>query len=123
MRLKHREVCFLIGHGGAVLWADASDSPLAMPDSRERWGRIWALRDQLAEIAHTHPLGPLAFSAVDETTIEALTAALGRPLRFSVVAPNGVVSRYDGQDALVSEAPFWVPLIRAASGMPEGEPT
>ena len=32
-----REVCFLVGPGDVVLWSDASDSPLALPDSRERW--------------------------------------------------------------------------------------
>ena len=30
------------GKGGAVLWADASDSPAALPDSRSRWEAIWA---------------------------------------------------------------------------------
>ena len=37
------------------------------------------------------PVGPLGFSAEDETTMEALTVALGRPLRFLVVASNGMV--------------------------------
>ena len=39
-----REVCVLIGRDGAVLWSDASDSPVALPDSRERWEAIWRLR-------------------------------------------------------------------------------
>ena len=60
-----REVCFLIGPDESVLWSDASDDPRFMPDSRERWERIWAAREQLVEIAHTHPLGGLHFSATD----------------------------------------------------------
>ena len=47
-----REVCFLIGKGGAILWADASNSPAALPDSRARWEAIWTHRDELEVIAH-----------------------------------------------------------------------
>lgn len=112
-----REVCVLIGRDGVVLWSDVSDSPVALPDSRERWEAIWRLRGELEEIAHSHPVGPLGFSAEDETTMEALTVALGRPLRFSVVAPTGMVVREGGRDLLVTEEPGWAPRLRAASGM------
>jgi hypothetical protein len=112
-----REVCFLLGRGGAVLWADVSSSPVALPDSRVRWERIWALRTELEEIAHSHPLGPLAFSREDETTMSALETALGRPLGFAVVAPKGMVRRLNGKDVVVDEEPFWADLLRAASGM------
>ena len=67
-----REVCFLIGKGGAILWADASDSPAALPDSRARWEAIWNNREHLEVIAHSHPVGPAAFSAEDNSTMEAL---------------------------------------------------
>jgi hypothetical protein len=112
-----REVCFLLGRGGAVLWADASSSPVALPDSRARWEHIWALRAELEEIAHSHPLGPLAFSREDETTMAALETALGRSIGFAVVAPRGMVRRMDGKDVVVPEEPFWAELLRAASGM------
>jgi hypothetical protein len=112
-----REVCFLIGRDGTVLWSDASTSPVWLPDSRARWEAIWRLRAELEEIAHSHPVGPLGFSAEDETTMEALTVALGRPLRFSVVAPDGRVVREHGRDVLVLEEPAWTALLRAASGM------
>jgi hypothetical protein len=119
-----REVCLLIGRGGAVLWADASSSPSALPDSRERWEAIWELREELEEISHSHPVGPLGFSREDETTMAALTAALGRTLRFSVVAPDGMIVRGDGvqPDLRVpaEDEPFWVDLLRAASGMEMG---
>lgn len=112
-----REVCVLIGRDGVVLWSEASDSPVALPDSRERWEAIWRLRGELEEIAHSHPVGPLGFSTEDETTMEALTVALGRPLRFSVVAPDGMVVREHGRDLRITEEPAWAPRLRAASGM------
>ncbi|MBW2458668.1 MAG: hypothetical protein JRI68_29490 [Deltaproteobacteria bacterium] len=40
-------------------------------------------------IAHSHPMGPVAFSQEDQTTMSALDSALGRRLRFSVVARMG----------------------------------
>ncbi|QRN95148.1 hypothetical protein JRI60_39650 [Archangium violaceum] len=123
--MRQREVCLLIGRQGTVLWSDASDSPVLLPDSRARWEAIWRLRGELEEIAHSHPVGPLGFSAEDETTMAALTEALGRPVRFSVVAPTGMVVREGGEDVRVTEEPEWVPRLRAESGMthgPSGKP-
>ena len=115
-----REVCFLIGRDQAVLWSDASDSPSALPDSRARWQAIWHRREELTEIAHSHPNGPAAFSAEDETTMEALTGALGRAIRFSVVAPSAVVVREGDRTYAVTEEPWWAALMRLASGMEQG---
>lgn len=115
--MKPREVCLLIGRDETVLWSDASDSPVWLPDSRARWESIWRLRGELEEIAHSHPVGPLGFSAEDETTMAALTEALGRPVRFSVVAPDGMVVREDGRDVRVTEEPGWTKRLRADSGM------
>lgn len=115
-----REVCFLLGEDDVVLWSDASESPVALPDSRTRWEAIWGLRDRLVEIAHTHPLGGAYFSREDETTMAALDAALGRKLRYSVVTPNQMLRRTEAGDALVDEEPGWVPRIRTASGIPPG---
>ncbi len=113
-----REVCFLIDGAGRILWSDASTSPVALPDSRARWEAIWGHRAQLAEISHSHPVGPLAFSQEDETTMEALIQALGARPRFSVVAPEGMLVRdRDGQEARVTEEPWWTSLLRLASGM------
>ena len=114
-----REVFFVIGRGGAVLWSDASESAAALPDRRERWDAIWRLRDEIEELAHSHPGGPLGFSHEDETTMQALTAGLGRAPRFSVVAPNGTIVRQNGTDAIVqvTEEPWWAALMRRASGM------
>jgi proteasome lid subunit RPN8/RPN11 len=119
-----REVFFLVGDGGAVLWSDASDSPVSLPDSRVRWEAIWTRRDRVVEIAHSHPVGPLAFSREDETTMRALVTALGRPIAFSIVAPDGMIRRIENVDAAVDpasvpvvEEPWWAGLLRLASGL------
>jgi hypothetical protein len=125
-----REVCFLIGPEGQVLWSDAGVSPVALADSRARWEAIWRLRDRLAEIAHSHPVGPLAFSKEDETTMAALALALPRTPRFSIVAPSGMLIRIDSEDLRLAIEPPWAAKLRSASGMQpfqqeqreEGEP-
>jgi len=118
MKPAKREVCFLVGKGGAILWADASHSPAALPDSRDRWEAIWRLRDELEVIAHSHPMGPAAFSAEDESTMEALDSALGRPMRYMVVAPNVTIAREGTSPTTdVVPEPWWAALLRLASGM------
>jgi ribulose-5-phosphate 4-epimerase/fuculose-1-phosphate aldolase len=112
-----REVCVLVGRGGAVLWADASDSAEALADSRARWEAIWRHRDELEAIVHSHPVGPAAFSAEDESTMQAIDAGLGRALRYCVVAPGVTVARTDEGDEPVVPEPGWAPLVRLASGM------
>lgn len=126
LHVRMREVCLLVGRKDVVLWSDASDSPVALPDSRARWEAIWVRRGSIVEIAHSHPVGPLAFSREDETTMEALCAALGKRLRFSVVAPNGMVrcamkAGEDPKPKLVEEEPWWASLLRLSSGMKKGE--
>lgn len=121
-----REVCFLISKGGAILWADASDSPAALPDSRERWEAIWTHRDELEIIAHSHPMGPSAFSAEDESTMEALDSALGKVMRYMVVAPRVTIARTGSSPVgsapeQVSPEPWWAALLRLASGMRKEE--
>jgi hypothetical protein len=111
------EVSVLIGRGGAILWADASGSPAALPDSRARWQAIWSHRDELEHIVHTHPLGPAAFSAEDESTMQAIDSALGRAMRYTVVAPRVMISRVGGDTTHISPEPWWADLIRLASGM------
>lgn len=112
-----REVCFLIGEGGAVLWADTSGSVAALADSRARWDAIWRFRGELVEIAHSHPVGPAAFSAEDESTMVAIDSALGRPLRYIVVAPRATLVRFGGETFRLTPEPWWVALMRLGSGM------
>ena len=112
-----REVCFLITTDGAVAWSDASESAWSLPDSRARWEAIWERRATLDTIAHSHPGGPLAFSHEDTTTMEAINAALGRPVHYAVVAPTGVIVR-DGEGTRIAEVePPWAARLREASGM------
>jgi hypothetical protein len=108
-----REVCFLIGRGDAILWADASDSPAALPDSRTRWEAIWDHRDELEVIAHSHPIGPAAFSAEDESTMQAIDSALGKLVRYCVVAPSVTIDRAGP----MTPEPWWAAMMRLASGM------
>ncbi len=112
-----REVCLLIGRGDAILWSDASDSPAALPDSRARWDAIWRHREELELIVHSHPLGPAAFSAEDVSTMRALDAALGRPVRYAVVTPELTLARDGTNDHPMTPEPWWAGLIRLASGM------
>lgn len=113
-----REVCLLLDGAGLVLWSDASSDPFALPDSRARWEAIWAHRERLDLVAHSHPLGPLAFSDEDLSTMAALTQALGRRLAFAVVAPEAtLLSRLEGEAALLTPEPPWADALRLASGM------
>lgn len=113
-----REVCFLIGRGDAILYADASNSPAALPDSRARWEAIWEHRDVLEAIVHSHPVGPAAFSAEDESTMAAVDSALGRAVRYCVVAPRVTISRTGTAETIkLHPQPWWAGLLRLASGM------
>jgi hypothetical protein len=112
-----REVCLLVGRGDAILWADASDSASALPDSRARWEAIWSHRGELEAIVHSHPVGPAAFSAEDESTMQAIDSALGRAMRYCVVAPRATVARVGTRDDVISPEPWWAGVLRLASGM------
>jgi hypothetical protein len=112
-----REVCFLIGKDDVILWADASNSPSALPDSRARWEAIWSRRDEIEVIVHSHPMGPTAFSAEDCSTMEALDSALGKAMRYMVVAPTKTIARQGDTTTDVIDEPWWTDLIRLASGM------
>lgn len=119
------EVFAIVGHDGALLACEAGDSAVAIADSRARWELIWRERQAIAELVHTHPLGPLAFSAEDESTMSALAAALGRELRFALVAPEGVIRRVQpidpaaprAPDLRVTPEPVWADELRRASNM------
>ena len=117
--MERREVCFLIGENGTILWSDASGSATSLADSRERWETIWEKRDVLVEIAHSHPTGGAFFSTEDESTMRALSSALPRPVRFSVVAPERMIARDGDRDEVVTPEPWWANLLRVASGMDE----
>ena len=90
-------------------------STTAIPDSRARWAAIWENRERLTEIAHTHPGGLLRFSQEDLTTMEAVEAALGKPLEWSIVTEDAFLTRFDGEDRNRDDAPWWLPVLREIS--------
>jgi hypothetical protein len=114
--MPEREVLFLLDARGDVLWSDTGTA-VALADSRDRWQAIWASRDRLDQVAHSHPHGPRAFSEVDRTTMRAIDAALGRELRYLVVAPGSVLARRGDVEEVVDCEPPWVARLRAESGM------
>ncbi len=111
------EACFLVGRAGAVLWAERSTDPAALPDSRARWEAIWRYREDLAIVAHTHPHGPAAPSSTDRSTMEGVDAALGRALDYAVVTPDAVLLCRDGETWIEQDEPWWVWLLRTTSGL------
>ena len=119
--MSEREVLFLLAADGAVLWSDTGTAT-ALADSRRRWETIWERRGSLDTVAHSHPGGPLAFSEVDLTTMAAIDVALGRPLRYVVVAPEGAVAWRDGALAGVDPEPAWAARLREESGMERRRP-
>ena len=103
----------MIGDDGQVLWSDAGVSPVALADSRARWEAIWRLREQLVEIAHSHPVGPLAFSQEDETTMAALARALARDAALLGRRAGRHAGR--GSTAPISASPSEPPVGGAAA--------
>jgi len=114
--MPEREVLFLLDAHGTVLWSDVG-TPGSLPDSRERWDAIWLRRVRLEEIAHSHPHGPLGFSSIDRTTMATIDAALGRELRYLIVAPEGTLACRAGVVEVVEPEPPWAARLRAESGM------
>jgi len=47
----------------------------------------------------------------------AIDSALGRRVRYSVVAPRALVVRADGETFKLDDEPWWAGLLRLASGM------
>jgi hypothetical protein len=114
--MSEREVLFLLSGEDEVLWSDVGTA-WALADSRLRWEAIWERRDVLGAVAHSHPGGPLAFSGTDRTTMSALDSALGRPLRYLVVAPEGTLASRAGVEERVWPEPAWAERLRVESGM------
>jgi hypothetical protein len=57
-----------------------------LPDSHELWEILWASREELGGVAHTHPWdGPAGPSHTDVTTFAAVEAGLGKRLIWPIV--------------------------------------
>lgn len=120
--MKRREVLYLIGEDDVVLYSEVSTSASELPDRRARWEAIWAHRFQLVEIVHSHPSGPLQFSACDETTMRALDQALGVSIQYAILAYDEDTQlkllRRQGADTWTSlRLPEWAYSMHDESGM------
>ena len=108
-----KEVCFLLC--GEAIVRISMGSASAIPDSEARWKTIWTHRDQITEIVHTHPGGMLRFSQEDLTTMEAVEAALGGSLQWSIVTEDRFMTRLDGEDRNRDDEPWWFRVVRQIS--------
>lgn len=108
-----REVCFILC--GEKIVRISLGSETAIPDSQARWRAIWKHREELTEIVHTHPGGLLKFSEEDLTTMEAVEAALGRSLQWSIVTEEQFLTRFDGEDRDRNDQPWWLVVLREIS--------
>jgi hypothetical protein len=112
-----REVCFILVEDRILRVYFGSAT--SIPDERERWETIWAHRNEITEIVHSHPGEFLDFSDEDLTTMEAVEAGTGKVFTWSIVTKRGVRSRKGGRDEFRQDSPWWLNLIRRLS---YGEP-
>jgi hypothetical protein len=108
-----REVCFILS--GDKLLRVYFGTRASIPDQRERWELIWTHREEITEIAHSHPGNFLDFSHEDLTTMEAVEAGTGKKFIWSIVTKSGFRSRTADGDADRADAPWWLDLIRRLS--------
>jgi hypothetical protein len=111
-----REVCFLLVEDKILRIYFGSATRI--PDSRERWETIWAHRQEITEIAHSHPGEFLDFSQEDLTTMEAVESGTGKVFTWSIITQTGFLSRREKEDILRTDSPWWVECLRTLSDQP-----
>ncbi len=110
--------------GAPIHWhLPAGRSQVALPDSRSLWDVLWAERERLAGVAHTHPGAGMPYpSWEDLTTFSACELGLGRRLRWWIATSSRIAElrwvgpepyRYKGR--LLGEPPLWLPALHARS--------
>lgn len=119
------EAAAVIGPGGEVLhWhLPAGRTSTRLPDSRSLWEVLWARRDDLVGVAHTHPgSGPPTPSQEDVTTFAACEAGLGRRLVWWIASVDHLTAftwcgpdRTDYRGDPVPQAPPWLAELRTHS--------
>src|ERR671936_154077 len=107
------EVCFILVEDKILRVYFGSATRL--PDSRDRWETIWQHRNEITEIAHSHPGEFLDFSNEDLTTMEAVEAGTGKAFTWSIITRSGFLSRIGGQDTQREDSPWWLELMRTLS--------
>jgi len=108
-----REVCFILVDDKILRVYFGSSTKI--PDNRERWEIIWRHRNEITEIAHSHPGEFLDFSHEDFTTMEAVEAGAGKMFTWSIITKSGFVSRKGDRDTRRDDAPWWLDLMRTLS--------
>ena len=108
-----REVCFILAEDRILRVYFGSSTKI--PDNRERWETIWRHRNEITEIAHSHPGEFLDFSQEDLTTMEAVEAGTGKTFTWSIITKNGFLSRRGNRDARRDDSPWWLELLRTLS--------
>lgn len=115
------ESAVLIGDKGQALYWHVPEgrTAVSLPDSPDLWAAIWANREAVVGIAHTHPgTGQIACvpSAEDLSTFRAIDAALGRGLVYWIVTENDATAWRLGVDG--SLTPYNHPLDCASVLVP-----
>ena len=108
-----REVCFILVEDKILRVYFGSSTKI--PDNRERWEIIWQHRNEITEIAHSHPGEFLDFSQEDLTTMEAIEAGTGKTFIWSIITKNGFLSHQGGRDTRRDDSPWWLDLLRTLS--------
>lgn len=111
--------------------APAGATGVALPDSRDLWQVLWAERDRLCGVAHSHPgRGEPWPSTEDLSTFAACEAGLGRRLEWWIATGDRVrcfawrgPARYDyqGREPICAEETAgWLDALRDRSLLREG---
>jgi len=119
------EAAAVIDPEGAVLaWhLPPGRTAVSLPDSRSLWSTLWAHRDRLGGLAHTHPgTGRPVPSREDLTTFAACEAGLGLRLDWWIATADQVLRfRWcgPGRTDYVSQEPLgpttWLERLRQLS--------
>lgn len=121
-----REAAVVINTAGeAIHWHLPVDrTAVAIPDQRSLWEVLWAHREDVLGVAHTHPgAGIPGPSYEDVTTFAPIEAGLGRRLNWWIATSDKLVLiRWSGPDRLsyqdrqlVHVEPPWLERLRRES--------
>ena len=108
-----REVCFILVEDKILRAYFGLQTRI--PDERERWEVIWNHRNEITEIAHSHPGDFLDFSQEDLTTMQAIEAGTAKSFVWSIITKHEFLSQKEGQDIQREDKPWWLELIRELS--------
>ena len=105
-------------------WTPFNRTAGSLPDSQTLWDVLWANKDDLSGVAHSHPgYGDTGPSMEDLTTFAAIESALADRLDWWIATGDRLVLvRRVGPDELdysvlpVSQQPPWLHRLRTLSG-------